>query len=271
MKARSIERAGFILGVVILGAVVWYGHSDRLTLEGALWLMLASCLDLLSLLLSVSLRVKRGRNLPAPSGWVGRARAQVLVIAGWQSAAVGLLNIWAFHYSRDPVIMSFSYLLTVLFAFCCLSEVRFSDNPEQEGGPTPINYFGRPRARSLFFYGFCYVVLPIFVAAVRVYFLPKPTPPPFQPPQLAMLLVCLFSLASACLVVQRYQGPFQDRILATRISFLTVCIVAVMSGIEITFRHGTYLYVLSSLTIVCMAISTYSLLLAREGNHQATV
>lgn len=147
--------AGSLLGFIVLAAIVWYGYSDRMTVEGALFLVLASCLGLPSILLAASLRVRRVRDIAAPSDWVRRARTHILLATAWQSAAVGLLNIWGVKYSRSLAIFALSYLSTFVFVVCCFLAVRFADNPEQEGGSSPINYFGRPRDRILFFYGFC--------------------------------------------------------------------------------------------------------------------
>lgn len=265
MKAQSIETAGSLLGFIILAAVIWYGHSDRITVEGALFLVLASCLCLPSILLAASLRVRRGRDIAGPSDWVRRARAYILLVTAWQSIAVGLLNIWAVNYSRNLVIFALSYLLTIAFVVCCFLAVRFTDNPEQEGGSSPLNYFGRPRARILFFYGFCYMIFPVFVVGVRVFFLSRPSPLPFQPPQLALLLACVSSLVSTGMVVQRYRRASSNKVLAKGISLLTLCILVSMAAIEMIFSYSAYLYVLSSITVVCMATSLYLQLLAKEG------
>ena len=265
MKAQSVLRVGSLLGFIVLAAVVWYGHSDRITVEGALFLVLASCLGLPSILLAASVRVKRERDITAPSDWVRRARASILLVTAWQSIAVGLLNIWAVNYSRNLVIFGLSYLLTIAFVICCFFAVRFTDNPEQEGGSCPLNYFGRPRARILFFYGFCYMILPVFVVGVRVFFLSKPSPLPFQPPQLALFLACITSLVSTGMVIQRYRRASSNKVLAKGISLLTLCILVSMGTIEMIFSYGAYLYVLSSITVVCMATSLYLQLLAKES------
>lgn len=46
---------------------------------------------------------------------------------------------------------------------------------------------------------------------------------------------------------------------------MTLCILASMGAIEMIFSYSAYLYVLSSITVTCMAISLYQLLLAKEG------
>ena len=265
MKTPSIESAGSLLGLIILAAVVLYGHSDRITVEGALFLVLAACLCLPSMLLTASLRGRRERDIARPSDWARRARAHILVVTAWQSTVVGLLNIWAVDHSRNLVIFALSYVSAVAFVVCCSLAVRFTDNSEQEGGSSPINYFGRPRARILFFYGFCYIMLPVFVVGIRVYFLSKPSPLPFQPPQLALFLSCISSLASTGMVIQRYRRASLNKVLAIRVSLLTLCILVSMGAIEMIFSYSTYLYVLSSITVACMAISLYWLLLAKEG------
>jgi hypothetical protein len=265
MPAKSIERTGSLLGLIILAAVVGYSRSDRITVEGSLFLVLASCLCLFSMLLTASLRVRRDRDIAVPSSWAKRTRAYVLLLTAWQSTAVGLFNIWAVNYSRNLVFFALSYLFTVAFVVCCFFVVRFADSPEQEGGSIPINYFGRPRARILFFYGLCYVLLPIFVVGLRVFFLPKPSPAPFQPPQVGLCLACIFSLASTGMVIQRYRRASSNSALAKRVVLLTVGVLASMGAIEIIFSYGTYLFVLSSIIVVCMATTFYRLLLAKEG------
>jgi hypothetical protein len=67
------------------------------------------------------------------------------------------------------------------------------------------------------------------------------------------------------MVIQRYRKASSNKVLAKGMSLLTLCILVSMGAIEMIFNYSAYLYVLSSITVVCMATSLYLQLLAKEG------
>jgi hypothetical protein len=263
MKVQRIGRAGSLLGLIILAAVIWYGPSARMLVAGGLYLMIASCLCLASVLLAATVKVKQRRGIADSLNWAQGARAYAFLLSAWQLAIVGLLNIWAVDYSRNPVVFALSYVLAVLFIACCSLMVRVTDKSNQAGGAKLLNYFGRPRSRSLFFYGFCYIISPFLFVGIRVFFLSRPSPAPFQPPQLCLLFATLSNFISTGMVIQRYRQALPDKALASRAIVLTVCALISQGVIQMIFRYSTYMYVLSSITFACTASSLYWLLLAR--------
>src|SRR5437016_3554197 len=107
MQLKNIRWAGSLLGLFIIGVLVWYSRSAVPLLPGALYLIVASWLNVLSLFFATTLQAKQRRCTPEPAAWAINMRAYVLVLAGWMVAILGLLNIWqfAFFVSRATVVL----------------------------------------------------------------------------------------------------------------------------------------------------------------------
>jgi hypothetical protein len=261
--ARGIERAGSLLGVVILTTTAWYGRSDRMVVDGALYLVIASCLCLASILLGAIVGAKQRRGIADASDWIRYTRAYVFLLCAWQLAIVGLLNIWAVDHSHDSLVFALCCLSTIVFIICTAMIVRFSDNPKQEGGSRPLNYFGVPRSRSLLFYAFCYLLSPVFIAGIWIFVSMKQIPAPFQPPQLCLLLVSLLTVISMVMVFQRYRQALPNKALAGKILALTACVLGAVATIHIILGYSVYVFVLSLVAVSCVGASLHWLLRAR--------
>jgi hypothetical protein len=233
--------------------------------DGALYLVIASCLCLASVLLAAIVEAKRRRGIADASDWARHARAYVFLLLAWQLTSVGLLNIWAVDHSHGSLVFGLSYLSAIVFIVCTSMLIGFTDQSKQEGGPKPLNYFGVPRSRSLLFYAFCYLIGPLLFAGIWIFFTLKPIPAPFQPPQLCLLLVSLSAVFSTGMVFQRYRSALPDKVLAARVWFVAVGVLGSAGAINVIFGYSTYLCVLSSIVLGCTAASFYWLSLAREG------
>jgi hypothetical protein len=260
-----IERAGSLLGLIILASIAWYGRSDRVVVDGALYLVISSCLCLVSVLLAAITEARRRQGVTDTSKWARNAKAYVILLLAWQLAILGFLNMWAVDRSHGSLVFGLSYSSAIVFIICTYLIIGFTDKPKQEGGAKPLNYFGVPRSRTLLFYAFCYLIGPLFFAGVWIFFTRKPIPAPFQPPQLCLLLVSLLAVFSTGMVFQRYRSAVPDKVLAARVLSVAVCVLGAAAAIHVIFGYSTYLCVLSSIVLGCSASSFYWLSLAREG------
>src|SRR5579872_4694437 len=193
-------RAGFVLQLLILLALLWYGRVPRYVLAGAVYLLAASYLGLYC---SVSSIRNQFQNKHQESkSTIADANRYALYLSAWQVAMIGVLNIWAVAYSpiRSFVV---SYLSAVIFIVASYKLVALADNSDQDGGYKPISFFGLPRSRKLIFLALVYspIGMLAFAGIVILFAWPR-CPFPFQPSQLCLLLAALSSVFSAGLVLQ---------------------------------------------------------------------
>ena len=160
MKLKNIQRAGSGLGLFIVSAMVWYGRSGGPLLPGALYLIVASWLSLFSLSFATTLQAEQRKGIPEPAAWAIHLRAYALVVTGWLVAIVGMLTMWQFGFSGSRAAIVLGYGVVGIFAILSYRLIAIADGPRQSGGSRPLNYFGRPRSRKIFFCGFVYTPHP---------------------------------------------------------------------------------------------------------------
>jgi hypothetical protein len=264
MENSGLQRAGSPLGLFILGTLVWYGVSPRLLLAGVLYLVAATYLAFVCVFLATSLRTKLGRGTSEPTTWSLNRRAYVLLLSAGEIAIVGLLNIWAFTYPV-PRAFTISYASAGIFIIFSYKLVALADSSHQDGGSMPLNYFGRPRSRRIFFAGFVYTPIGLLaLAGVLISLYWKWCPVPFQPPQLCLLLITLSSAMSAGMAMQRYFRAPRERMLATKLLIPTLLGLVATLALQVVFAYSLYVYALSSITVACIAATVYWLSLAKK-------
>jgi hypothetical protein len=265
VEENNIHWAALALDVLIVGTIAVYGSSPRLLLAGVWYVISAGCLSLISSFSMVTLRKATGSEL---SAWPFRRRASVLLLVAWQLEIVGLFSMGASGLSSRSAV-ALSCLTTAVFVAVAYKMVSLADSPEQDGGAKPINYFGRPRSRRIFFAGFVYTPIGPLLILSAAWSGHRWCPKLLQPPQLWLLLITLLSGMAAGMIFQRYRLATGNRVLATRISVSTVCLLA-CSVVSYAFSAGgAWVLLLSSTVVICAAGTAYWLLLARESNRTA--
>jgi hypothetical protein len=266
VELKGIERAAVLLGLSILAAVVRYGGSAHVVVAGAVYLMVASSLCLVCLLLASTGQAKRRKGILEPAVWRLHTRARVLLLSGWQVGIVGWLNLWSLTVSGSRISILLGYLSVSVFLMLSYKLVAIADRSKQEGGPKPLNYFGRPRSRRLLFCAFVlYPIVPLVILGVAWSHW-EWCPSLLRLPQLWFLLVALSSAMSAGLIFQRYRAAAPDKALAKKIFFLTICTLISAAAIQAFLVYDAYVYLLSSTTSACIAAEVYWLFLAKEEN-----
>jgi hypothetical protein len=265
MELKSIQRAGSFLELCILVTVVWCSGFPRLMLAGVLYLIAATYLSIFCVFLATSLRTKQRRGTPEPATWFLHRRAYLLLLFAWELAIVGWLNIQAFVFAVSPFSVILSYLSVGVFIFLSYKMVALADSSKQDGGSIPLNYFGRPRPRWMFFCGFVYTPIGPLIIMSLFWSGHKWCPTLLQPPQIWLLLLALLSAMSMVMVFQRYRRAQPNRVLAIRVIVPTMCGLACTAALQVIFAYNVYVYLLSSTTVACIAATVYGLLLAKEG------
>ena len=266
MGDSAIQRGSSVLLLFDLATMVWYGGSSHSLLAGVLYLLAASYLALICGLTVTRWRKKLRRGTPELAFWAIRRRASALLVFGWQLAIVGLLNIWAvsFHESHGSIVSG--YCLAAVFIVLSYKTVALADSAEQFGGSKPVNYFGRPRSRRIFFCAFVYTPIGPLVILSFAWSGREWCPALLQPPELWLLLLALISTMSAGMIFQRYRAASPDKALAMKIIVSTTFGLACTTLLQVIFAYGLNVYVLSSLTLACIAAISYWLSLAEPGS-----
>ena len=129
----------------------------------------------------------------------------------------------------------------------------------------PLNFFGRPRPRWMLFWAFVYTPVGLVVGLSLTGSGNRHCPALLQPPQVWLLLLALLSAVSAALARQRYRRGPPNRGLALWIIAPTVCGLACTTALQFLFGYNLNVYLLSSATVACIAVTVYWLLLAEEA------
>lgn len=268
MKQKNIEIGGVLLGLVVLATVLWYGNSPGTVVFGASYLVAAACIDLFCLLVIFTVKMRMKKHSSAQSLWLLLTRAQLALLVAWQLGILGVLNIWASNLVRSATIFVLSNVLLLACVFISDRMIALSDSPDQSGGAKPLSSLGRPRSRRLFFWAF--VVYPsssLGVAGVLLFAKMKPYPFPFHPPQICLLLDAVFSAVAAGLVFQRYSGEVSNQPSHARRFLLAVLLViGPATGFQFFVAGNLYANVLSSLTVICTAVSAHWLWRAKNSD-----
>jgi len=264
MGLRNIRLAGTLLSFLVLAMLIAY-RSSPLYLLGALYLIAAGYLNFFAVVLVGGLRKMQRKGDPEPAAWTIQTQASVLTLCGWQVAVVGMLNIWQSDFSGSRPSVIIGYLLTTVFAVVWFKLVRMADNSRQEGGSKPFNYFGRPRPRWMFFCAFLYTpTVPLILASVELSDA-RWCPVLLRLPQFWLFLVTLLSVTSTALIFHRYRRAAPNKTWAVRVSNGTLLGLGVTGAIQVMWGYGLTVYLLSSITMACVAASAYWLSLAKEG------
>jgi hypothetical protein len=268
MKPESIQRSASLLNVLVLAVIVWRLRRSANLLPGVLYLCISGYPSVFSIFLGASLRIEQKRGRQEPLDPARHTQAFVLLLAGWQLAIIGLLNMWPLGFSDFWVTTAIGYLSAAIVMILSYKLVAIADRSEQVGGSRPISYFGRPRSRRIFFAAFVYtpLVVPLTMMSVE-WSNAKWCPAVLKVPQFWLLLVALLSAAAAGFVFQRYRAAERVRTRTGRIiAVVTLMVLGLAAAIEIALRYDVLMYALSSIAVVCIAASVYWLSLAREAS-----
>ena len=175
--------------------------------------------------------------------------------------------MWPFGLPVSRVSIIMGYLLAAAFMILSYKLVAIADSSKQEGGSRPINYFDCPRPRRLFFAGFVYTPIG-FLILMSVEWSDAPwCPMILRLPHFYLLVVGLLSVVSAGLLFHRYRGVERTRTRATRVlAAVTLFVLGFAAAVQIFVGYDVQMYLLSSVTVACIAASVYWLSLAREGS-----
>lgn len=266
MKGKSIERGGSLLGLMIFVTVLWYGNSPRIVISGTPYLIAAALICPFCFITTLRVKIGLKKGVSAQSLWVLQTRAQVLMLAAWQLAILGVLNIWADTFAGSFSIFVLSNLLVLACIIIADRFIALADSPSQDGGSKPMNIFGLSRSRRLFFWALIVYVSSIPAGTgVLLFTKMKPYPSPLHPPQLCLLLDAVYSAAAAGLVFQRYRLVASYRTDKLRFSLAALLVVGSATVTQFFGVGSLYILVLSSFTVLCTATSAYSLWKARNS------
>ena len=266
MEEKNIRWACLALDALVIGTIAWCGTSPRALLAGVWYVVAAGLLSFLSALSTIRLRKAAAAG---SSAWPFRRTASVFLLVGWQLEILGLFSIAASSPSTR-ISVALSGLATAVFVAVGYKMVSLADSSEQDGGTKPINYFGRPRSRRIFFAGFVYTPIGPLLILSAAWSGHRWCPKFLQPPQLWLLLITLMSCMAAGMIFHRYRSAAGSRVMATRISISTICLLA-CSVVSYAFSAwAVYVLLLSSIVVICAAGTAYWLLLARESSPAAS-
>lgn len=271
MRDSTIRRGSSVLLLFNLATMVWYGGSSHSMLAGVLYLLAASYLALICGLTVTSWRRKQERGTPELAIWTVRRRVSALFLFGWELAIIGLLNIWGVSLYKSHGSIVFGYCLAAVFMVLSYRTVALADSAEQFGGSKPLNYFGLPRSRRIFFCAFVYTPIGPLIILSLAWSGREWCPALLQPPQLWLLLLALISALSAGMVFQRYRAASPDKALAMKVIVSTTFGLACTTLLQVIFAYGFNVYVLSSVTVACIAATLYWLSLAEPGGSPETL
>ena len=257
MSRKIVEQTGLV-------TILWYAHSPALS-AGLPYLGTAACVGSYCIPSSFILKARLRKGEPPQTLWPLARRVRVLLLVSWQLAILGWLNIWA---AGEPAasrqVLLLSGLLLVLNIAISDRLLSLADSPDQDGGAKPLKFFDRRRSRRLFFWGFI-----VYPASVPIYLgadfsvRGEPYASPLHPPQLCLALAAVMSAGTAALVFQRYRGLASDKRIRAMCALGVLLIVWFAAAFTFLEDYSRYVYVLSSLTVMCLALSTNWVLRAK--------
>jgi hypothetical protein len=266
MRVTSIHISGSILQLTVFAVFVYCYFSANLPVVGCVLLIVASAVDLFALALSKQLGAKQSNQTQMPGDWRLQQRAYVYVLTAWQAAIIGFVNLWSpLSFGSTGGSLVTGYVLVGSFTVLSYKSIALADSLNQEGGSKPISYFGRPRSRRLLFAVLIYSILGPLVLVSLVWADWERCPIPFRPPQIWVLLISLLSVFTAGLVFHRYHGAGTNRQFARGLLAAAVLTVGCIMVVGNSARYSPYMYLLSSLALVCVTATVYWLSLAKEA------
>lgn len=268
MELNRIQSAASLLEVLVVAVLIWCRPAVTPLLPGAIFLIVATYPGLFSIQLATNLRIRQRRGSPEPAAWLIHTRAYVLLLAGWQVVIVGLLNLWPFAFPDSRVSGAIGYVLMIFFLILSYKLVAIADTSKQEGGARPISYFGRPRSRRLFLCGLVYTpIIPLIILS-SVWSGAQWCPVLLRRPQVWLLVVTLLSTVSSGLIFQRYRGAREDMSKAQAVLIIvTIVVLGLAATVQMILHHDVYVYALSSITLIFIAVTIYWLLFARSSGE----
>jgi len=188
----------------------------------------------------------------------------VFVLSASQVAIVGLLNILGFVFSGSQVSIDMGFLLASIFIILSYMLVAIADSPKQEGGSSPLSFFGHPRSRRLLFFALMYgPIVPLMMMSFG-WSDKRWWPTLLRVPQFWFLLTALIAALSAGMIFQRYRRAEADKKRAARILVVTFLVFGFTGLSDWFLDYSLLMYVLSSITLACIAATIYWLSLARD-------
>jgi hypothetical protein len=267
MGLKNIQLAGSLLSFFILAILVGYRNAP-LYLPGAVYLVAAGYGNVISVVLVAGLRKKQRSGDPEAAAWAIQTKASLLTLSGWQVAIIGLLNVLQSGFSGSQASVIIGYFMTAIFAVVWFRLLLMADRSQQEGGPEPLSFFGRPRPRWMFFCLFFYtLIIPLIIASVELSNA-RWCPVLLRPPQFWLLLVSLMSAASTGLIFHRYWRAAPNKTWAIRVLIGTLLGIGLAGLVEAVWEYNLAIYLLSSVTVACVGASTYWLTLAKQVTSQ---
>lgn len=211
------------------------------------------------------MRLRKGE--PPQTLWPFARRVRVPILAAWQLAILGLLNIWtAGESDASRRVLVLSGLLLALNIVIADRLLSLADSPDQDGGTKPLKFFDRWRSRRLCFWAFF-----VYPASIPIYLgadfciTGAPYSSLLHPPQLCLLLAAVMSAGTAALVFQRYHGLASDKRVRAMCALGVVFVVGFAGAFTFLQDYSRYVYALSSLTVMCLALSTNLVLRATNS------
>jgi hypothetical protein len=267
MELKSIQRGGSLLEWFAFVALISSLRSARFSLTAEIYLVTALCLGFTAFMLARTLRIKQKKGILEPNAWLLHSRACVLLLSGCQVAIIGLLYLWPLGISESRVSLIAGYLLAGVFMILSYKLVAIAESAKQEGGSSPLSFFGRPRSRRLLFCALIYSPIGPLVLLSLVWSDWKWCPTLLRIPNIWLLLVALLSATSAAMIFQRYRRVAANA--ANKAWFTIVLVPALLilgfeAVVQVISGDGVYVYGLSSIAILCISATVYWLSLARE-------
>jgi hypothetical protein len=270
MSRKSVEWGGSLLAVSVLAAILWNGYLPHSTGSSALYLLAASAVDSLCLLLSLSVRAQLKKSGSVNALTTLQTRAQVLFLVAWQLAIVGVVQILRDNFDATSGVFLLCGSLLAMCIFIADRLIALADSPNQDGGSKPLHARGRPRSRRLFFW--VWVVYPFSTlggASVMMFISKGRYPSLFHPQQVCLLLAALFSAGAAALVFQRYHELTFSRQLATACFWPAAVVLGFAGAFEISAPNPDTFWT-SALIVMCISLSAYWLLRGQVSEETPT-
>lgn len=254
MKLKGIETWASALGLLVVVAILWYAAEPRRILAGAAYLVSAAFLDFFCLFNALAVRARLKGCPLSQSMWRLQTRAQIMLLAAWQLAIIGLLNIWSAESSVLPTILLLSNLLAALSIFIWDRMISIADSPTQDGGAKSLSALGRRRSRRLFFWAFfVFPLSSLIIADVMIFASGATHPAAFDPPQICLLLDALFSAGAAGLIFQRYRGVAASQAPSSAFILVWLLVVFLAIGSQLLVEWRPYVDSLSTIVLLCTA------------------
>jgi hypothetical protein len=259
MKQTRIETLGFFLGLALVWTIWRYRNLPHMLAAGEPYLCSASCAGLFFAVTFMALRKYLGISGSEETIWLLKTRSKVFLIAAWQLLILAVLNIWAATPAPTTfTIFSGSYLLAAGFVILSDRIIALADRSDQSGGSKPLKYFGEPRSRRTFFWGF--VVYPesaLAFAGVHFWIRQRPYPQLFQPPQLCLLLITFTCVGSALLVFHRYRQMEVNKLFSNWIFLAILLTLASAAIVQIVLSYNLFVFIMSIIVAICIGASLY--------------